>query len=94
VCVGQIEYEEQMEEELADTTMAESFVRAPSDKKSNDNHNNNDDAMDDAAPVDVNMNLVKNLLESFSMQQGQAGPTTTLLDALKSQTSSIVDKKQ
>lgn len=38
------------------------------------------DGMDeDFTPVDVDLNLVKNLLESFSSQQGLPGPTSNLL---------------
>ena len=59
------------------------------EKNENDDNNDiDDDDVDDddeEKPVDVNMNLVKNLLDSFAMQQGRAGPATTMLDALQSQ---------
>ncbi|XP_032805421.2 protein ecdysoneless homolog isoform X1 [Petromyzon marinus] len=37
---------------------------------------------DDLRPVDVDLNLVKNLLESFSSQDGLAGPASTLLHSM------------
>lgn len=41
------------------------------------------DGMDeDFTPVDVDLNLVKNLLESFSSQQGLPGPTSNLLSLM------------
>ena len=45
------------------------------------------DAAEDAAaeamrPVDLDLNLVKNLLESYSSQQGLAGPVSNLLGSM------------
>ena len=57
------QYAAQLEAELATTEMAQSFDR-PTD--------------DDAAPVDVDFNLVKNLLESVEAQDG-AGPGAAAL---------------
>lgn len=37
------------------------------------------DEMDEFAPVDVDMNLVKNLLDSYSSQEGLSGPASNLL---------------
>ena len=37
---------------------------------------------DDDAPVDVDFNLVKNILESFSTQQGLAGPASNILNSM------------
>lgn len=34
------------------------------------------------APVDVDMNLVANLLESYSAQAGLAGPTSNILQSM------------
>ena len=56
-------YAAQLEAELATTEMAQSFDR-PTD--------------DDDAPVDVDFNLVKNLLESVEAQDG-AGPGAAAL---------------
>lgn len=37
------------------------------------------DMDEEFTPVDVDVNLVKSLLDSFSSQQGQAGPASNLL---------------
>ena len=64
------------------------------DSKGKDNENDEDDEEDTgeddtdeeeeerARPVDLNLNLVKNLLESFSSQQGLSGPASNLLASL------------
>ncbi len=41
-----------------------------------------DEDGDDDAPVDVDFNLVQNLISSYEAQQGQAGPTGSLLASL------------
>jgi len=38
-----------------------------------------DDEDDDFRPVDIDVNAVKNLLESYEAQQGRAGPTSNIL---------------
>ena len=41
-----------------------------------------DDDDDDDAPLDIDMTLVKNLLESYSTQPGFAGPATNILSSM------------
>ena len=41
-----------------------------------------DDLDEDFEPVNVNLNLVSNLLESYSSQQGLAGPTSNILGSM------------
>ena len=38
--------------------------------------------VEDSAPVDVDFNLVKNILESYTSQAGEAGPATNILHSL------------
>lgn len=38
-----------------------------------------DEEMDELTPVDVDINLVKNLLDSFASQDGMPGPASNLL---------------
>lgn len=45
-------------------------------------NSSSDNLQDEDVPVDVDFNLVKNLLESFSSQQGLAGPATNILNAM------------
>ena len=37
---------------------------------------------DDFRPVDVDMNLVKNMLQSYGSQQGEAGPASNILGTM------------
>lgn len=40
---------------------------------------------DDYKPIDVDVNLVKNILESYSAQQGLPGPVTNILRSMNIQ---------
>ena len=62
-----------LEAELAATEMAESFDRAPGDEE---------DSRDPLAPVDVDFNLVKNLLDSVGAQHGSPGAAALMLSEL------------
>lgn len=80
-------YSDALNEELKTTTLKKSFVRAneqPSnDKVSNEmqegTSNATEDMEEEFTPVDVDVNLVKNFLDSFSFQQGLPGPASNLL---------------
>lgn len=78
-------YAKQMEQELSQTTMAQSFERAPTSQPL---------AEDELAPVDVNLNLVKNLLTSFVEQRGEPGPSSSMLSQLLNATKSEPPKEQ
>jgi hypothetical protein len=62
-----------LEAELAATEMAESFDRAPGDEEH---------SRDPLAPVDVDFNLVKNLLDSVGAQHGSPGAAALMLSEL------------
>ncbi|KAI9165793.1 hypothetical protein LWI28_020574 [Acer negundo] len=75
-------YADALNNELKNTTLKKSFVLAneESSKKIEGASNATDLDMDeDFTPVDVDVNLVKNLLDSFSSQEGLPGPTSNLL---------------
>lgn len=73
-------YSDALNEELKDTTLQKSFVRANDHSNKNEGTSNAGKDMDEEfTPVDVDVNLVKSLLDSFSSQQGQAGPASNLL---------------
>lgn len=77
-------YSDTLTKELKDTTLSKTFVRAqdqPSKKNDEGPSRCNDDEMDEDefSPVDVDFNLVKNLLDSYSSQEGQPGPASNLL---------------
>lgn len=40
------------------------------------------DSDDELSPVDVDLNTVKNLLESYNQQMGLPGPASTLLEGM------------
>lgn len=74
-------YSDALNNELKNTSLKKSFIRANEEpsKKSEGASNATDDMDEDFTPVDVDLNLVKNFLDSFSSQQGLPGPTSNLL---------------
>ncbi|XP_050367338.1 protein ecdysoneless homolog [Argentina anserina] len=74
-------YTDALNEELKSTTLEKSFVRAneQAPKKDEGTSNVMEDMEEDFTPVDVDVNLVKSLLDSFSSQQGLPGPASNLL---------------
>ncbi|XP_038166483.1 protein ecdysoneless homolog isoform X1 [Arvicola amphibius] len=81
-------YMAQMDQELAHTSMGKSFSTRKQEKDlSSQIANNNSDEEDSGAgdciePVDVDLNLVSNILESYSSQAGLAGPASNLLHSM------------
>ncbi|KAK8673000.1 hypothetical protein V6N13_111356 [Hibiscus sabdariffa] len=73
-------YSDVMSDELKDTTLKKSFVHANEQSNKDEGTSNAAEHMDEEfSPVDVDVNLVKSLLDSFSCQQGLPGPTSNLL---------------
>lgn len=86
-------YTDVLNEELKTSTLNKSFVRANAQSlKVNEGTSNAAEGMDvqgkssasenmdeEFTPVDVDVNLVKSFLDSFSSQQGLPGPATNLL---------------
>ncbi|RZC37469.1 SGT1 -like ecdysoneless [Asbolus verrucosus] len=64
------QYMEEMDKELATTTIGESF-----EKKNGDGF----DDIENFKPVDIDMNALKNILESYRSQLGEAGPSSNML---------------
>lgn len=83
-------YMAQMDQELAHTSMGRSFStrrrlnKDPLSQTANDNSDEEDAGAGDCAveAVDVDLNLVSNILESYSSQAGQAGPASNLLHSM------------
>ena len=67
---------EEMDRELADTEMGKTFER---EKVSACGGEDNPSS---PQPVDIDFNLVKNLLDSYSAQEGMAGPASNILQSL------------
>ncbi|KAK7307264.1 hypothetical protein VNO77_40169 [Canavalia gladiata] len=73
-------YSDAMNEELKATTLQRSFVRANEQISKDEGTSNASENMDEEfSPVDVDVNLVKSFLDSFSSQQGLPGPASNLL---------------
>ncbi|KAF5747323.1 protein SGT1 [Tripterygium wilfordii] len=74
-------YSDALKKELKNTSLEKSFVRAGdhSLQKNQGTSTATEDMDEDIRPVDVDLNLVKSLLDSFSSQQGQPGPASSLL---------------
>ena len=51
-------------------------------KKNESRNTNSDNEEEDDEEIDIDYNLMKNLLESFSSQEGLAGPSSTILKSL------------
>ncbi|KAG5891261.1 hypothetical protein JTB14_019668 [Gonioctena quinquepunctata] len=64
------QYMDEMDKELAGTTIGESF-----EKKNGDSF----DDIESFKPVDIDVNALKNMLESYKSQMGEAGPSSNLL---------------
>lgn len=65
---------EAMDQELASTSVRKTFI---------DNQTTDEDDFEN--PLDLDFNVVKNLLESMSMEHGLPGPASTLLSELHKQ---------
>ncbi|KAL2553927.1 Protein SGT1-like protein [Forsythia ovata] len=74
-------YSDALNEELMVTTLNKTFVptHEQSMKKKEEGTSNATEDMKEFTPVDVDINLVQNFLDSFSSQQGLPGPASNLL---------------
>ncbi|KAM6184844.1 protein ecdysoneless homolog [Rhynchocyon petersi] len=81
-------YMAQMDQELAHTCIGKSFTTQKQVEPVSQATNNTSDEEDSGAaesvmsPVDVDLNLVSNILESYSSQAGLAGPASNLLQSM------------
>ncbi|XP_045425127.1 protein ecdysoneless homolog isoform X2 [Lemur catta] len=81
-------YMAQMDQELAHTSIGKSFTTRKQVERVSQTTNNNSDEEDSGtgesvmAPVDVDLNLVSNILESYSSQAGLPGPASNLLQSM------------
>nr|XP_010348825.2 protein ecdysoneless homolog isoform X3 [Saimiri boliviensis boliviensis] len=81
-------YMAQMDQELAQTCIGKSFTTRKQVEPVSRTTDNNSDEEDSGtgesvmAPVDVDLNLVSNILESYSSQAGLAGPASNLLHSM------------
>lgn len=84
-------YMDQMDRELANTTIGKSFEKKANAPASKATLDEDFDDIEDFQPVDIDMNVIKNMMESYQLQGASAGPTSNLLASLMSDSKS---KKQ
>jgi len=76
-------YSDALKDELKKTSLTKSFVRAEDPSSAGDKNKAQSDVKgtedEDLKPVDIDVNLVQSLLDSFSSQQGLPGPASNLL---------------
>ncbi|KAF7465981.1 protein ecdysoneless homolog isoform X2 [Marmota monax] len=83
-------YMAQMDQELAHTNIGKSFTtrkqlnKEPPSQTASNNSDEEDSGAGDSVmePVDIDLNLVSNILESYSSQAGLAGPASNLLQSM------------
>ncbi|PRD31045.1 UNVERIFIED_CONTAM: Ecd [Trichonephila clavipes] len=84
------DYMDEMDRQLANTNIGLSFEKLPpratmEDEEMGpipDKRSDIDDEEDDFRPVDVDLNALKNMLESYSSQQGLPGPVSNLFSSM------------
>ncbi|XP_034993927.1 protein ecdysoneless homolog [Zootoca vivipara] len=96
-------YMDEMDSELASTNIGKSFTSRPkvvgcgkgssSQDPDSDFEDNIGTEDTDLAPVDIDLNLVTNLLESYNAQAGLAGPASNLLQSMGVHLPENTDKK-
>lgn len=89
-------YSDALNEELKGSTLKKSFYRASGEVSQKDEGTSNatDPMEEDFTPVDVDVNLVKSFLDSFSSQEGLPGPASNLLGLMGIKLSRDDDKSK
>ncbi|KAL6647513.1 hypothetical protein ACP70R_014950 [Stipagrostis hirtigluma subsp. patula] len=72
-------YSDALNKELSSTTIEKSFARAPQPDANNEGASDAAATDKEMTPVDVDLNLVESILNSYSSQQGLPGPASNLL---------------
>ncbi|XP_034482713.1 protein ecdysoneless [Drosophila innubila] len=75
-------YMEQMDKELAQTTVGKSF-HGKSDNPTQRSATDDDfDDIEDFEPININVNTLRNMMDSYKSQMGGAGPVSNLFNAM------------
>ncbi|GFS38047.1 protein ecdysoneless homolog [Trichonephila inaurata madagascariensis] len=93
------DYMDEMDRQLANTNIGLSFEKLPpraimEDEEMGlipDKRSDIDDEEDDFRPVDVDLNALKNMLESYSSQQGLPGPVSNIFSSMGMEVPDNVD---
>ncbi|XP_003384550.1 PREDICTED: protein ecdysoneless homolog [Amphimedon queenslandica] len=79
---------EEMDRELASTTLSDSFRRAPEEGEEDKEKSNRqgsageEDGKENLQPLDIDYNLLSNLIDSYNESLGQATPSSNMLRTL------------
>ncbi|KAJ1781358.1 hypothetical protein LPJ59_007063, partial [Coemansia sp. RSA 2399] len=68
-----------MDRELGESKVGQSFVRGARQGSANSDDSTDEHSMDEIPDVDIDLNLVENIVESFRAQEGLSGPAGTML---------------
>ncbi|XP_055372947.1 protein ecdysoneless [Condylostylus longicornis] len=71
-------YTEQMDKELANTNVGKTFNTS----KQQDSKDDDFDDIESFEPIDINVNTLKSMMDSYKSQIGGTGPVSTLLNAM------------
>ncbi|XP_039300568.1 protein ecdysoneless-like, partial [Nilaparvata lugens] len=72
------QYMDQMDRELSSTTLGQSFEKKVG-KAAKKGMEDSFSDIESFEPVDIDMNALKNILESYQAEMGGSGPASTLL---------------
>lgn len=75
-------YMDQMDRELANTTIGQSFDKSKSSAKAKLATAEEFDDIEDFEPININVNTLKNMMDSYKSQIGGSGPVSNLLSAM------------
>ncbi|XP_024522495.1 protein ecdysoneless homolog [Selaginella moellendorffii] len=73
------EYSDAIQHELKNSSVSKTFAQPDVSRASGSASTSATATGDDNLPVDVDLNLLKNLLDSYSSQQGLPGPASNVL---------------
>ncbi|KAG8507967.1 Protein ecdysoneless [Galemys pyrenaicus] len=89
-------YMAQMDQELAHTSIGKSFTTQKQMEPLSETNSDEEDSGAEGSvmtPVDVDLNLVSNILESYNSQAGLAGPASNLLQSMGVQLPDNIDRR-
>ncbi|XP_073840145.1 ecdysoneless cell cycle regulator [Musca autumnalis] len=75
-------YMDQMDRELANTTIGKSFDKTKTHNKAKLATAEEFDDIEDFEPININVNTLKNMMDSYKSQVGGSGPVSNLLNAM------------
>uniref|UniRef100_T1PEQ4 SGT1 protein n=1 Tax=Musca domestica TaxID=7370 RepID=T1PEQ4_MUSDO len=75
-------YMDQMDRELANTTIGKSFDKTKTHSKAKLATAEEFDDIEDFEPININVNTLKNMMDSYKSQVGGSGPVSNLLNAM------------